>query len=212
MTLGVTWLDLPLAVACLLVAAFHGWLLATRREPVLSSAAHLVMGLGMAAMFLPALDPLPRPVWVGLFAVSGAWFGAAALRSGSVFGTAGHHVVGAAAMLFMLLGGHDHAAMAAGPVDPEHAQHAAAGAGAPGLLVTVLALVFAGWYAADIVRTLLHRDPALADPALVGAAATTRTPVRVPGGPRHAAPPRPLVETAHIVMAVAMVTMLLGTA
>lgn len=210
MTLGMTWLALPLGAACLLVAAFHGWLLAARREPALSSAAHLLMGVGMAAMFLPALDPLPAPAWVALFAVSGAWFGASALREGSLFGVAGHHVVGAAAMLFMLLGGHDHAGAAVAG-DAGHAHHGG-GAEGPGLLVTVLALAFAGWYAADVVRTLLHRDPALADPALVGAAAPVRTPVRVPGGPRHSAPPRPLVETAHIVMAVAMVAMLLGMA
>lgn len=198
MGLGVTWLDAPLGLTCLLVGFGQLWLAVTRRAPAVPAAAHGAMGLGMAAMFVPAADPVPQPVWVVVFLVSGSWFGAAALREGGLLGTAGPHVVGAAAMLFMLLGGHDHGATAAGgPVDPEHAHHAAGGGAAPGLLVTVVALVLAAWFIADLVRLATRRsDPRSAVP--VGAA-----PVQV-------ATRVDLHHVGHVVMSVAMLAMLVG--
>ncbi|MGH8571457.1 MAG: DUF5134 domain-containing protein, partial [Gammaproteobacteria bacterium] len=131
MALGVLWLDVPLAVACLLAAVHHVWLLVVRQVPFVPAASHAVMGVGMAAMFVPALDPVPRPVWAAIFLLVGAWFGAAALRAGSLLGDAGHLAVGAVAMLFMLVR-HAHGATGPdGPVDPGHADHAGAAAGVP---------------------------------------------------------------------------------
>lgn len=186
-----------LGTVCLLAGLYHLGRLAARRAPAASAGAHAVMGLGMAAMFVPALDPVPQPVWVALFVLSGAWFAATAWRAGTVAGEAGHHVVGAVAMLFMLLGGHDHDA-AAGAVDPEHAHHAA-GAGAPALLVTVLALLFAGWFVADVVRTLVVRTDGAPARRFGGSATQVRTPVTVSAA-------------AHLAMSVAMAVMLLGMA
>ncbi|GAA1325449.1 hypothetical protein GCM10009610_58530 [Pseudonocardia xinjiangensis] len=203
---GLTpWLDPVLGLACLAVAAFHLVLLGRRHAPV-ASGAHAAMGLGMAAMFLPSADPFPQPLWVAVFLVSGAWFGAAALRGGSLLDEAGQHVVGAAAMLFMLLGGHGHGApTATGAVAPEHAHHGGGG-GAPGLLVTMLALIFAAWFVADIVRTVYARTavPVATAPVAVAPAGTTVT----------AAPAAPLTASvvAHVVMSGAMAVMLLGMA
>lgn len=193
----IDWLDVPLGLACLLVGAGYLAMLVGRRAPVPSAAAHAVMGFGMAAMFLPTFDPVPHAVWIAVFVVTGAWFGAEVLRAGRLAGTPGSHVVGAAAMLFMLLGGHEHAAIPVGPVDPEHAHHAASD-GSGGLLVTVLALAFAAWYVTVLVRLPAHRR--IGAPAVEGGA-----PV--------------LVATridAHVVMSVAMsvamLVMLLGMA
>lgn len=197
MVQGVTWLGIPLGVACLAVGLLHLGMPAARRASVTASAPHALMGLGMAAMFVPPADPLPQLVWVAAFALVAAWFGAEALRAGSLLGAAGHHVVGAAAMLFMLLGGHDHgSAPAGGAVDPEHAHHAAAGGSGPGLLVTALALAFAAWFVADTVRAL------------------TRTPVPA-GGPAVGVPRAEGlggVGVAHLAMNVAMAVMLIGMA
>jgi hypothetical protein len=63
------------------------------------------MGFGMAAMFSPLGDPVPAAVWIAVFVVTGAWFTGLALRSGLGTRDAAYHVVGAGAMLFMLLAG-----------------------------------------------------------------------------------------------------------
>ncbi|WP_300011603.1 DUF5134 domain-containing protein [Pseudonocardia sp.] len=202
MGLGVTWLDVALALACMTVGAGWLWLLAGRRGPLPAAASHAAMGLGMAAMFVPAADPVPAPLWVAVFVVSGSWFGAEVLRAGTLLGTAGGHVAGAAAMLFMLLGGHDHAAAAGGPVDPGHAHHAAAGGGSGGLLVTLAALVLAAWFVADLVRIATHRTvPEPAAPVAEGAVAVAVT-ARATGVE--------LPVVGHVVMNAAMLVMLLG--
>lgn len=185
--------SLALGTVCLLAGLHHLGTLATRRAPVLPAAAHAAMGLGMAAMFLPSLDPVPRPGWVAVFVVSGAWSAVAAWRAGSLVGEPGHLVVGAGAMLFMLIGGHEHAA--AGTVDPEHAHPAAGPDGAPALLVTVLALLFAGWFVAEVVRTVLDRT----DAAPTAGATATQVRTRVTAS-----------AVAHLAMSVAMTVMLLG--
>jgi hypothetical protein len=198
-------LALVLGVACLLVGLLHTVLLTTRRAPLAdpaAHAAHAVMGYGMTAMFVPAVDVVPAPVWVACFAVVTAWFGALALRTGGLFGAAGHHVVGGAAMLFMLLGGHAahraHLPAAGGAVDPEHAQHAGGAAGGPGLLITVLALAFAAWFVADLARVLLARSPT---PVAAGGAVAVRPALGLG-----------VVGIAGLVMSGAMVVMLIGMA
>jgi hypothetical protein len=189
----VMWLDVLLGAICLAVGVVHLGLLATGRAPVVDAAAHTVMGVGMAAMFVPSLDIVPRPVWIVAFVLVAAWFGVDAVRAGSFLGGAGQHVVGAGAMLFMLLAGHDHGAAA----DPPHAHHLAAGGGG-GLLVAAAALALAAWFVADVVRELT-RGAHLA-PATVGGSGASGF-----GG-------RGLVGTAQLAMAVAMAVMLLGMA
>lgn len=194
MALGVRWLDVPLAVACLLAAVRYVWPLVVRRVPFVPAASHAVMGVGMAAMFVPALDPVSRPVWVVIFLLVGAWFGAAALRAGSLLGDASHLTVGAVAMLFMLVG-HPHGTTGSdSPVDPGHADHAGAAAGVPGLLLTVVALGLAVWFIADVVRRLVGPDD-------TGSPVTTS--VVAHRVARLAAP---------LVMSAAMAVMLLGMA
>lgn len=178
MGLGVLWIDVPLGVACLLAGLHHVGLAVGRRAPVWSALAYGLMGFGMAAMFVPALDPVPRPVWVAVFGASLVWFGAgASRRGGSLFGDAGHHVVGAVAMLFMLLG-ESHAAMSGTGATDGMSGMDMGGSGAlgSGLLTAAVALALSAWFLADIVRLLTRpapvADPVVAEPvaAAVGAA------------------------------------------
>jgi hypothetical protein len=156
MQLGMAWLDGSLGLACLLAGLYHVGLLLAGRSGLPHAAAHALMGIGMAAMFVPAADPVPQPVWVAAFLAVAAWFGAASIRAGSLLSDAGDHAVGAVAMLYMLLG-HAHVAVATpGSVDPAHAHHAGSGAAAPPLLLSVIALGFAAWFISDVVRRLVR--------------------------------------------------------
>lgn len=182
MGLGVAWVDVPLGVACLLAGLYHLGLALGRRAPVVPAVAYALMGFGMAAMFVPAADPAPRAVWVAVFAVSAVWFGIGLLRSASLFGDAGHHVVGALAMLFMLL-------------VPGHGS---------GLFGTAVALALATWFLADIVRLLAHPAPV---PALTSATAAA---MGSPDGalPATATEPHRGIPVACLVMNAAMAVML----
>jgi hypothetical protein len=111
------------------------------------------MGIGMAAMFVPAADPVPRLVWVGVFLVVAAWFAAAIIRTGSLLGDCGHHLIGAVAMLYMLLGG----AATSGAVDHGHAHHGDSGDAAAPMLPSLIALAFAAWFISDVVGRLVRR-------------------------------------------------------
>lgn len=185
MVLGVAWLDVPLAVACLLAGLQHLGLALGRRAPAAPALGYALMGVGMAAMFVRSADPVPRPVWVAVFAASAAWFGLAALRTGLPGGDAGHHLVGALAMLFMLL-------------VPGHR------AGGGGLLMPAVALALAAWFLADIVRLLAHHPVPVPVPATAAAA----------GAPDGTPPPPPGpdvvrgVPVACLVMNAAMAVML----
>lgn len=215
MGLGVIWIDVPLAVVCLLAGLHYIGLLVARRGPVVASAAPAVMGLGMAAMFAPAADPVPDPVWVVVFLLVAAGFGAAVLRAGSLLGEPGHHAVGAVAMVFMLLvHAHGPAGPPLGSADPEPAHHGGAAGGAPGigLLLTAVALAFAAWFIADIARGLAHSGAgpagAASRAAVASTAGTAVAPPVVPGAP-SALRSMPL---ARPVMSAAMVVMLVGMA
>src|SRR5690242_16143425 len=76
-----------------------------------AAAAHVLMGLGMAAMFSPWGDPVPPLFAACVFAALALWFGAR-LRRGTPTGPGGaaHLVVAPAAMAAMYLshasGGH----------------------------------------------------------------------------------------------------------
>lgn len=140
MPLDVAWSDGLLGVVCLLVGLSHIGMPPPGPVRFAHAAAHAVMGIGMAAMFVPAVDPVPRPVWVAVFAAVAVWFAAACVRARSLLGDAGSHVVGAAAMLYMLLG-------------PAH-HHGGSGAAGPHLPLSVIALAFVAWFGVDIAGQL----------------------------------------------------------
>lgn len=173
----MTWFSLVCAVISLALGVVHLIrLVAARRGGLspMSEAAHAAMGVGMAAMFSPFGDPLPAPVWPAVFGVIVVWFGVAAFRSGWLTNDAGHHVVGGAAMLFMIFMG-----MAG------HSGHSTSDASMPGMdmsgpagthgaWTSVLALCFAGYFAWHVMRC--------GDRFLAGARARTAGPVPVPAG------------------------------
>jgi hypothetical protein len=177
-----------LAVVCAAVGLFHLARLVGRRREVVSELAHAVMGLGMAAMFTPALDPVPDPVWAAAFGLGLAWFLAAALRSGTIGGDAGHHVVGSGAMLFMLATGDVvHDGGVAGPLG----------------IASLAALVLTGYFAWHALRCADRCRPSEPAREPGGAAVAVCPRVRLFDPPQHAA-------VAHLVVAVAMAVMLLG--
>ncbi|MGH3613781.1 MAG: DUF5134 domain-containing protein [Pseudonocardia sp.] len=196
MTFGVVWLDGPLAVLCLGIGLLYTVMVLTRNARPTSGLAHALMGVGMAAMFAPRFDPLPRVGWVVIFVLIGAWFGAAALRDGPRFGEPAHHVVGAAAMIFMLLAHRHDAAPAV--VDPPHAHHGAAAGGGTAAF-SALALVLAAYFVTHAVHHLSARAAADAEPVPVG---TVGVLVRMNA--------QRAVPASHVVMGATMAIMLLG--
>lgn len=75
-----------------------------------SDVAHLLMGVAMAGMLLPHLDPLGDTVWEAVFAAAALWFAARLFlgwrASDTARRVAGHHVlhlVLSVAMLYMYL-------------------------------------------------------------------------------------------------------------
>ncbi len=204
----MVWLAGALTVACLAVGLLHVVRMLVLRADVFGEMSHAAMGVGMAAMFSPMGDPVPGPVWTIVFVACGAWFVAVALRAGTMVGDAGHHIVGSGAMLFMLVGGHSHAAGLGG------AGHPGPGGGAG--LVPAVAMVLAGYFGwhvlrcADRIQACVagHGDAARpansvvpgSGPAVAVAIRSSRTAV---GSPR---PP----AVAHLVIGVAMTVILLG--
>lgn len=204
------WLPTVLSVACLAAAAVHLARFAGLRADRSGEAAHVLMGVGMAAMFAPA-DPVPGPVWVAVFAAAGLWFGAVAVREGDWAGGAAHHALGGVAMLLMLLSGHDHAA----PTDGEHAGHAAHGGSVGGFgWTSVVSVLLAGYFVWHLWRVLDSRGTPAATTAAVEPTAASTGPVGtvVPARPalRTALPSADTVTAALVVMSGAMAAMLLG--
>jgi len=102
-----------------------------------AAAAHVLMGLGMAAMFSPWGDPVPPLLGACVFAALALGFGGRLLRGAPAgSGGAAHLVVAPAAMAAMYL------------------SHASGGQHASGLLLAALWLGLAGyfgWHAAASV-------------------------------------------------------------
>ena len=103
----MSWVDRVFAGLCVLVAGYFVARLVfagrgAERSDRIGDLAQLAMGVGMAAMFLPAADPLSPAAWIGLFVVIGAWIAAGLLRSGPGSGHQVHLVVSIAAMVYML--------------------------------------------------------------------------------------------------------------
>ncbi|WP_328615315.1 DUF5134 domain-containing protein [Amycolatopsis sp. NBC_00355] len=171
-------LRVALGVGFLLLAAYYAgrWVLSRRDGPAAgwgagpAHASHLVLCAGMAVMVQPAMDPLPAPVWIALFAGVTGWFAVRILRRRAPAGEL-HHVVGGAAMLYMVVAmpglppmfgippAHDMAGMDMAGMDMAGMHEmttmpgmtTAAGAGT-GLAVPIIAWVLAGYFAAHTVR------------------------------------------------------------
>ncbi|MGH3567171.1 MAG: DUF5134 domain-containing protein [Pseudonocardia sp.] len=209
MTFGVVWLDGPLAVLSLGIGLLYTVMVITRKARPTSGLAHALMGVGMAAMFVPRFDPLPRAGWVAIFVLIGAWFGATALREGRRFGEPAHHVVGAAAMVFMLLA-HRHDTAPAAAVEPAHAHHGAAAGGGTAAF-SALALVLAAYFVAHAVHHLLARGPADAVPGLPGRGSADAEPAPAGAiGVLARVSAQRAVPASHVVMGATMAVMLLG--
>ncbi|MGE3285211.1 MAG: DUF5134 domain-containing protein [Pseudonocardia sp.] len=176
--MGSQVIDVLLAAVCLGIGVLHLGTSAGRRGEAL---AHGVMGLGMAAMFVPSLDPMPRWAWIAVFLALGVWAGAAALRASGrdARQVHVHHLVGAAAMLFMAL-------------TPTH-HHGGSGGPDGSLLLAVVALGFTAWFLADVARMLTNTAP----PGPDGAAGPVATQAR-------------LQRPARIAMSAAMAVMLVA--
>lgn len=111
---GPGWLADTFAVIMLVVAVYAasrlvtGWLRHRTIERDVD-ITHVLMGVAMAGMFLPRLNPLDNRVWIVVFGVVTAWFAVRSARefSGRPVGrAAGHcvpHAVEGGAMLYMLL-------------------------------------------------------------------------------------------------------------
>ncbi|WP_232665053.1 DUF5134 domain-containing protein [Pseudonocardia sp. TRM90224] len=192
-----------LAVGCLGLGLLHILRMVLRRADVVEEASHAAMAFGMAAMFSPFGDPVPVPVWVAVFAVSLGWFGTLAVAARSLAGEMGHHVLGSAAMLFMLFAGHG-PTPGAGALQAGHGSHGGGGAGGLGV-ASVVAIVLAGYFAWHGLRCTdrIRPEPALL--AVAPDAGPGAVALRLPTvcAPRTAA-------VAHLTMAVAMAVMLLA--
>ena len=223
---GPSWLAGPLAAVMIATAVYCVSRLAVawrRRRPADCDvdAAHVLMGVAMAGMLVPRLNPFGDAGWEVVFGVAAAWFGARAVRQylGQRTGRcrAGqhvhhvHHLLTSAAMLYML-------ACAAGPAGVAVAAPGMAGmpgsptyaAGFPSLTLGLALALFAG--------VIWAADRLLAAPAPAAASARTTTMGTIPAavaatgnpGARVGAPMSPrLAACCEIVMGVTMSYMLI---
>lgn len=115
--------------------------------------AHIVMGVGMAAMFSPLGDHVPRLVWVVPFALTAGWFAVRMLRDWPRLRHAGsrerawhwHHLVDPLAMVYMA------AVMPTGSTAMAGMADMAASSAAANPLTTTVDLGFLGYFALFVV-------------------------------------------------------------
>ncbi len=112
---GPSWLAGTFAAVMLAVAGYCASRLVIsrlwRRQTELDGdAIHVVMGVAMAGMLVPRLNPVPSPVWTGMFALTAAWFGSQVIRACRGRAIGGQwcphpvpHLVESGAMLYMFL-------------------------------------------------------------------------------------------------------------
>jgi hypothetical protein len=204
----VDWLSAVPTIVCLAVAALHLARLAPASvlagDPPADRAdelAHLLVALGMAAMFSRIGSPVPPLQWVVFFGLTGSWFLAQALRAGVIGGDAAHHVVHSVAMLLMVQWW-GRAAVGGGP-------H---GAGGSTGLVPVVAVLFAGyfiWYGVRCLDLLRVARAGTHDLAAGNTGGGLAVAARVRASGRTVRSPG-TAQVAHIVMAVAMCCMMLA--
>jgi len=159
-----------------------------------ADVSHLVMCAGMAAMFLPSLDPLPPMAWITVFGATAAWFTGRAVRR-KVWTARRpeelHHVLGSLAMVYMF------AAMPSGHMAGMEMAGMPGMEMGSGLAIPVLAWVFTAYFLAHTVRlgaTLIETPGA-------GAALA---------GPRQIAMSAPVLGSCRVVMGVGMGYMLVA--
>lgn len=125
--------------------------------------AHVLMGVGMAAMLSPAGGPFPMAAWQTVFLLMTAWFAGSWWQSrggthdgwhGGWHGNGLHHALGAAAMLYMLTAmrhsGHSGAPWMAGGLGPEMT----------GLALPVVGWALAAYFLASAIVLVRWRSPA----------------------------------------------------
>lgn len=131
-------------------------------------ASHVVMCAGMAAMFVPSVDPLPSMVWVIAFGFVAFWFAVRIVRRKTLAARRPeeiHHVLGGLAMVYMF------AAMPGGSGTGAMARHMPGMDLESGLAIPVLAWVFAVYFLVHTIRlgaTLIEMPAAGATLALDG--------------------------------------------
>lgn len=148
-------------MGCLIVGILHLHQLLTVSTGRVWEASSAAAAIGMAAMFSPLGDPVPAPVWIAVFGGCAAWVGVLAVRDRAITGHAGHHLLCSAAMLFMLLG---------------HRLHGG-GLG----IVSVVALVAAGYFAWHGLRCVDNYRAAGSHPSRTVAGAHLATTVAMSG-------------------------------
>lgn len=167
-----------------------------------------VMSLGMVAMVVPWVDPLPRLYWQVLFGVAAGHIAVRLIRRSMRStpvpgpGLGGHHelhlVIGSLAMVYML------ATMPAGHSMVEPSPHMdMAGMGSTGLALPILTWSFIGYFLVFVVRL----GSRLAVP--VGTLATTPTGAALGGGPRQVIISPHLLGSSEVVMCIGMSYMLM---
>ncbi len=129
--------------------------------------AHVLMGVGMAAMASPVGGPLPMAAWQTIFLLITAWFAGSwwrerragpPVRDGMGWhGTGLHHAVAALAMLYMLMAmphgaGHDTA-----PWLPGHLE--------PGIAVPVVGWTLAAYFMVSAALLVARREARTAPPS-----------------------------------------------
>ena len=125
--------------------------------------AHVLMGVGMAAMLSPAGGPFPMAAWQTVFLLMTVWFAGSWWRSrgsthngwhGGWHGNGLHHALAAAAMLYMLTAmrhsGHSGAPWMTGGLGPEMT----------GLALPVVGWSLAAYFLASAVVLARWRSPA----------------------------------------------------
>jgi Domain of unknown function (DUF5134) len=208
---GPSWLAGPLAAVMIATAVYCVSRLAVAwrwRRPAEYDvdAAHVLMGVAMAGMLVPRLNPFGDAGWEVVFGVAAAWFGARAVRQylGQRTGRrqAGqhvhhlHHLLASGAMLYML-------ACAAAPAGVPLAAPGMAGmAGSPTAAAGFPSLTL-GLALALFVGVIWAADRVLASPAAATAQATVGVPAAVALAGNAAKPERNLATpTGNPVMRV----------
>ncbi len=202
---GSPWLDRPAVVVFAAVAIVSLARLAVAPYDSghggrAGALAHSTMAAGMAAMTLPAADPVPQWVWLVAFASVAGWFAGQLLRLGPASGPAGlamgrhawrrsagpaaHHLAGSLLMLAAIAVGHGavpHPHALTVPANHLHGPLGAGGSLVPAPLTWLLCagflLVAASW-SVDLVRSTDRGTPrprgvaaAIAAPAVGSACA-----------------------------------------
>jgi hypothetical protein len=162
---GPGWLTGILTAAMLLTAGYcvarliaaHFW---HRRTEYDIDAAHALMGVAMAGMLMPALNPLGSGDWTVVFVIAVTWFAGQAIQAQRTRRTHeaanGHHlahVLSCGTMVYMLVAARSVAAA------QTHAQPATAMAARPPGVTLVLACVMVGYvvWTTDQLTTLPSR-------------------------------------------------------